>query len=182
MIKNHDRSKWFGASDTYTIMCASTDSMSFCRWWAVKLGLIKHNITTPAMAAGTFFEHRILDAYGIKKRDRQIKMRKYRLRVNLDGETEDEIIEVKTHSADKPFKLSKAYWMQAQVEMFATGKKLKILSYALNEDDYDNFYNPIELERGLFHPVEYDAQWINEVYLPRLIYFSKCLCGRIKPR
>lgn len=181
MIHNHDRSHWFGASDTYYIMSSNTDTNNFVRWWLIKLGLIKDNFTNTAMIAGSMYEHRILDAFGISKRDRQIKKRKLRLRVNLDGETKTEVIEVKTHKSDTPFKISKKYWMQCQVEMFVTGKSCKILSYALDSDDYENFYNPIDKSRAKFHEIVYDPAWIKNCYLPRLEYFVRCLKEGRKP-
>lgn len=61
-----------------------------------------------------------MDSIGVKERDRQIKIRRLRLRVNLDGET-DVIHEVKTHRSTV-FRVSKANWQQAQVEMFAAKK------------------------------------------------------------
>lgn len=120
MIKDQDRSGWFGASDTAQIM-RSWDTESFRRWWAVKLGIRQETFTSPAMRAGTAYEHRILDALGIIERDRQIRIPSLRLRVNLDGETPATICEVKTHKGDKPFAVSKAYRQQCQVEMFASG-------------------------------------------------------------
>nr|DAL40403.1 MAG TPA_asm: Exonuclease [Caudoviricetes sp.] len=181
MIKNHDRSGWFGASDTYTIMCAGRNTESFAKWWAQKLGITHNSFTTPAMAAGTAYEHRILDALGIRKKDRQIKIRRLRLRVNLDGEDKYTVHEVKTHSADKPFTVSRAYWMQCQVEMFATGKKCVIDAYALLPEDYENYYNPIDPNRLEHFPVEYDKNWIESKYLPELEYFADCLKKKIIP-
>ena len=136
------------------------------------------NFSNQYTAAGTAYEHRILDHLGIKGRDRQIRIRrigKYlvRLRVNLDGE--DEIIhEVKTHKSEK-FTVSKAYWQQAQVEMFATRKNLVIDAYRLLPADYDNFFNPIDKNRLSRHPVAYDGGWVEREYLPRLVYLSRCM-------
>lgn len=181
MIRSQDRSGWFGASDTYTLMCAGTDTKTFARWWAAKVGLFQNSIATVPMIAGTNWEHRILAHMGIRTMDRQIRMRKYLLRVNLDGETRDRVIEVKTHAADKPFKVSKAYWMQAQVERFATGKDVCIAAYGLEEADYANFFRPVDPARLQEIPVEYDEAWIREEYLPRLQYFAACLREGVKP-
>lgn len=85
-------------------------------------------------------------AIGVRQMDRQIKKRSLRLRVNLDGETPERIEEVKTHAAPV-FHLSRAYWMQAQVEMFAANKPLEIVAYRLEPEDYGNFYRPIDPER-----------------------------------
>lgn len=194
MITSQDRSGWFGASDTSTIM-GGWDTKTFARLWLEKLGLLRSTYRSSAMLAGTYYEHRILDHLGIRRRDRQIKMRRLRLRVNLDGET-DMIHEVKTYSGET-FQVSKAYWRQAQVEMFASitlwrrvlglllgrqsHKSLEIVAYRLLPEDYQNFYNPIDPERISRHPVEYDPGWIKNEYLPRLRYLSKCLRRRTTP-
>ena len=173
MIHNQDRSGWFGASDTLTMM-DRFDTKTFRNFWLEKMGLLQRNIHTVEMAAGTAYEHRILQAIGVQWMDRQIKMRRFRLRVNLDGETDSKICEVKTHKSDE-FHLSKGYWMQAQVEMFATGKPLEIIAYRMEPEDYRNFYREIDLDRITRHPVEIDEQWLRESYLPRLKYLARCL-------
>ena len=181
MIQSQDRSKWFGASDTYMIMCAGRNTKSFAKWWATKLGMFQNNISTVPMIAGTNWEHRILEYMGITRMDRQIRIRKYRLRVNLDGETDDHIVEVKTHNAKGPFKVSKAYWMQAQVEQFASGKNVVIAAYALEPEDYVNLFRPVDQSRLQEIPIPYDYMWITEKYLPQLAYFADCLRHGIKP-
>lgn len=175
MIKSKDRSGWFGASDTYMIMCAGRDTDSFALWWAEKLGLVRREFTTPAMQAGTMYEHRILKACGIRKFDRQIRSRSLRLRVNLDGESRNMVHEVKTHRADKPFKVTKAYWLQCQVEMFAAGKACEIIAYGLQAEDYENYYNRIDPGRIERIPISYDKDFIENHYLPELRYFAECL-------
>lgn len=178
MIHNKSRSGWIGASDTATVMGNWTTD-TFARWWNVKLGIIENCFSNQYTAAGNAYEHRILDFLGIKKRDRQIRIRRYnghrvRLRVNLDGEDKAVIHEVKTHKSAK-FSVSKAYWMQAQVEMLASGKKLVIDAYRLLDDDYENFFNPIDQARLSRHPIEYDPEWVQNKYIPRLIYLTKCM-------
>lgn len=177
MIKDKSRSGWFGGSDAATMM-GNWETETFAKWWNIKLGLSESNFSNQYTAAGTAYEHRILDHLGIKGRDRQIRIKrigKYRvrLRVNLDGE-DDIIHEVKTHKSAK-FTVTKAYWQQAQVEMYATGKKLVIESYRMLPEDYDNFFNEIDPTRLGRHPIAYDFRWIENEYLPRLIYLSKCM-------
>ncbi len=172
MISSKDRSGWIGASDTAMVV-GNWNTDTFSRWWAVKLGYIKSNFTNRAMLAGTFYEHRILDHLGIVKRDRQIKMRKLRLRVNLDGES-NIIHEVKTYSGEV-FILKKGYWQQCQVEMFAARKGCEIVAYRLLPEDYDNYFNPVDDGRISRHPVQYDPEWIDNVYLPRLRILARCL-------
>lgn len=178
MISSHDRSGWFGASDT-NIIFGSWDTKTFAKFWLEKLGLVQDTYVSDAMLAGTHYEHRILDHMGVSRRDRQIKKRSLRLRVNLDGES-DIIYEVKTHSAPE-FKVTAAYWRQAQVEMYAARKPLTIAAYRLTEADYINYYSPIDSERLSLHPVPYDPDWISTEYLPRLRYLSWCLKRRKTP-
>ena len=179
MIKNQDRSGWIGASDTHMVT-GNWGTKTFEKWWLVKLGLRKDNIFTPSLLAGRHYEHPILSYIGVENVDRQIKIRRLRLRVNLDGETKDTIKEVKTYSG-KEFKISRAYWQQAQVEMFVTGKKLDIVSYRLNPEDYSNYFNPIDPDRISVHPVEYDREWIYRTYVPRLEHLAMCLKERRWP-
>lgn len=176
MIRDRDRSGWVGASDTAAVM-GRWDTESFRRWWLVKLGLRRENYASLAMQTGTALEHRILDALGIRRRDRQIKRRGLRLRVNLDGETRDEIHEVKTFGG-AAFRVSRAYWMQAQVEMFAAGKPLVIDAYRLEPEDYRNWFRPIDPARLSVHPVGYDRAWVETAYLPRLRVLARALRER----
>ena len=172
MIHDQDRSGWIGASDTAKVM-GNWNTKSFDTFWREKLGIYHKKINTTAMATGTAFEGKILDALGIKKRDRQICIPGLRLRVNLDGE--DEIIhEVKTHKSEV-FRISKAYWQQAQVEMFAAKKELVIDAYRLEPEDYGNWMREIDPKRLSRHPIAYDKEWVETEYLPRLQYLAECL-------
>jgi len=173
MIHDKDRSWWFGASDTAVIM-GSWKTKSFANWWAEKLGLRHGGFESRAMKTGTAYEHRILAAAGIHRMDRQIRKPRLRLRVNLDGETRKRIIEVKTYGG-AIFKVTRAYWMQAQVQMYAAKKPVVILAYRLLPEDYDNWFCPIDAERMSEHKVEYDDAWIKDMYLPRLRYLARCL-------
>lgn len=145
MIHDHDRSGWFGASDTAAIM-GRWDTKTFRSFWLQKLGVNRDHFSTLEMDTGSAYEHRILEYIGIRKMDRQIKIRRLRLRVNLDGEDAQEISEVKTHKGES-FKVSRAYWMQAQVEMFAAKKALRIVAYHLEPEDYRNWFREIEDDR-----------------------------------
>jgi hypothetical protein len=155
------------------------NTKTFNTWWLEKLGLHQSTFKTKAMQTGTAYEHRILEFLGINKMDRQIKVRRLRLRVNLDGENEA-IHEVKTYGGEA-FKVTPAYWQQAQVEMFATRKPLVIDAYKLLPEDYENYFNPIDPERLSEHPIEFDPLWIQGEHLPRLRYLAKCLRRRAFP-
>lgn len=187
MITSQDRSKWFGASDTRFIM-GNWDTKTFMDWWQVKLGVKTNNFSNIYTIAGNANERKIAnyiaDKHNLKlKFDRQVRVRKLRLRVNLDAETKDSIIEIKTYKiTDKEWKLSKAYWQQFQVELFGTKKrKGGIVAYGLLEEDYDNFFIEIDSSRIIEVPIAYDEQWINEQYLPRLVYLAHCLRKRKTP-
>ena len=179
MIHNKDRSGWFGASDTAAIM-GSWSTKTFRLWWLEKLGLRQNRFTNLSMQTGTAFEHRILSACGITRMDRQIKNRKLRLRVNLDGETPHRIFEVKTYGGTS-FKLSRPYWMQAQVEYFAAKKPVSILAYHLEAEDYRNWFRIIDPQRLSVLPVLPDQMWLESKYLPRLTYLAECLRKGVMP-
>lgn len=178
MIQNKDRSGWIGASDTAMVM-GRWDTPSFARWWAVKLGLLHSNFSNVQTRTGSAFEHRILDFIGVRRRDRQIKIRPLRLRVNLDGESRI-IHEVKTYGA-QTFKVTRPYWMQCQVEIFAARKGCEIVAYHLEPEDYVNWFRPIDAGRISHHPIPYDAAWVNEQYISRLRTLAKCLKKGVFP-
>lgn len=182
MIADKDRSFWFGASDTFYIV-GNYQTASFKKWWLEKIGLRKSTLQTKAMKCGNAFEHKILDTIPGIRKDHQIIIPELRLRVNYDGDLYPTIYEVKTHMEEKTFKVSKAYWRQAQVEMFAYGTdQLKILSYALTEDDYKNYFKEIDLNRLKEHPVVYEAHWVSEEYLPKLKYLCRCMENGVLPK
>lgn len=175
MISSQDRSFYIGASDT-SMVIGNWSTQTFESWWLEKLGLRKNNLKTEAMQAGNNYEHKILEALEISNLEMDKQVIIDRLRVNLDGNTDTCIYEVKTHNAGKEFKVSKQYWRQAQVEMYASKiHKLYIVAYALEESDYKNFFNKIDKDRIQLIEVEYDEKFITEEYLPRLEILTKCL-------
>lgn len=173
MITDHDRSWWFGASDVSFIM-GNYGTATFKKWWLEKLGLRTNRFTTKAMNAGTNYEHKILDSILVYKKDRQIQIPELRLRVNLDGETENKIHEVKTYSSDV-FKLTNAYKNQVRVQMYASGiKNAEIVAYQLTEADYKNYFNNIDPTRLSFHQIAYDEDFV-KLFVGRLKYLCECL-------
>ena len=182
MISSQDRSYYIGASDTSYVV-GNWTTKSFENWWLEKLGLHKNNLKTEAMQAGNNYEHKILEALEVDSLEMDKQIIIDRLRVNLDGNTNTCIYEVKTHNADKEFKISKQYWRQAQVEMYASRiHKLYIVAYALEENDYKNFFNKIDKDKIQLIEVEYDEDFINNEYLPRLEILTKCLKEGIFPK
>ena len=180
MIADKDRSGWFGASDTDFIV-GNWNTKSFLNWWLIKLGMHTSNFENKAMNAGTHKEHQILDFIGVDETDKQIIIPELKLRVNLDGNTADTIHEVKTHSADKPFKCPIKYKRQVWVQMYASGfRKAVVDAYALTEADYKNYFLPIDKKRLTEVPIEYNEKFI-EGYLPRLRYLADCLEKGILP-
>lgn len=183
MIQSQDRSYYIGCSDT-SFVVGNWTTETFEKWWLEKLGLNKNSIKTDAMIAGTFYEHKILDSLNIVEleKDKQIILEDLRLRANLDGNTNTCIYEVKTYNINKEFKVSKQYWRQAQVEMFASKiHKLNIVSYGFNEKDYNNFFNEIDLNRLNIQQVKYDKEFIENEYIPKLKILATCLKKRMFP-
>lgn len=185
MIQSQDRSGWFGASDTSYIV-GNWHTKSFQAWWLKKLGLDTRHYTTRAMLAGTYYEHAVLGHVGAPRRDHQILLPELLLRVNLDGDGPGHIWEVKTHRADKPFKVTKAYWQQVQVQMFAKREEegilpeAEIVSYGLLPEDYANFFNGIDEARVGRHPIGYDPAFIR-LYLDKLAVLRDCLIRGVFP-
>lgn len=192
MITNHDRSGWFGASDSKFVMAKRRDTKSWLEWWNEKLGHSQRDVHTEAMAAGTAWEHKILDAVNPAiRKDHQIVIEKYRLRVNYDGDLDGTIYEVKTHNFLKEpsfidretgeVNTKHPVWKQCQVEMYAMKtKKLYIVAYGLIAEEYKDYSLPVDDKRIDFHRVEYDKQWTHNEYLPRLKELCRALRkGRI---
>lgn len=178
MIHSKDRSGWIGASDT-SFVVGNWNTPTWRAWWAEKLGVTSRSFETIYTKTGSFYEGKILDYLGIKKRDRQIRIPKLRLRVNLDGETAI-IHEIKTHKYLR-FTVSLPYWRQAQVEMFAAKKRLEIVSYRLTDEDYSDWLLPIDPDRLRRHPIQYDRLWVQQEYLPRLNHLADCLKRGVYP-
>lgn len=181
MIQSQDRSGYIGASDT-SMVVGNWKTKTFDNWWLEKLGLNHKELTTEAIQAGNNYEHKILEALEIEElqMDKQIIID--RLRVNLDGNTDTCIYEVKTHKADKEFKVSKQYWRQVQVQMYASGiRKAYIVAYGLGDREYKNFFTEIKKELIKLIPIEYDERFIQEEYLPKLNILSDCLERGIFP-
>ena len=175
MITNHDRSRYIGASDT-SFVVGNWETDTFYKWWQSKMGLnFRPRFNNRYTLAGTFYEHALLDTIPLVEKDKQIVIPELHLRVNYDGNVGNKIIEVKTFKDDKEFKVSKTYWRQAQVEMYAMGsKELVFLAYPLSEEHYRNYFIPIDKSKRIFIPCEYDPGFIRE-YLPKLKYMGMCL-------
>ena len=178
MIHSKDRSGYIGASDT-SFVVGNWNTKTWKKWWLEKLGLSRNELNTKAMKCGNAFEGKILDTIGCNK-DLQIIIEDLRLRVNLDGNTKDTIYEVKTFRDDKVFKISKPYWRQSQVEMFAFKQKYGILpnlfitAYPLSEHEYRNYFVDIDKDKLQFLPVEYDEDFISD-YIMKLKILKKCM-------
>lgn len=176
MIENKDRSGYFGASDVDKIV-GNWKTNTFAKWWMQKLGINRDHFDNKYTSAGTHLEHRILGSLGIPMEfDKQIIIEDLRLRVNLDGNDTDTIYECKTYRFENGFRMPKKYIQQVQVQMFATGlRKAQIIVYGLMDEDYDNYFLPINDERRDAATITYDDEWINDVFLPRLKILAECL-------
>ena len=182
MIASKDRSGWFGASDVDKIV-GNWNTKTWMDWWLVKMGVARNDIETVAMNTGTHKEHQILEYLSpFIETDKQIIIEPLRLRINLDGNVGKRIKEVKTHSAEKEFKPSKKYVQQVMVQMYGfETREADIVSYALTEADYKNYFLPIDPNRLKEHPITYDERWIEAVFLPRITYLADCLIKGILP-
>lgn len=174
MITDKNRAGFIGGSDSGYVM-RSWGTATFENWWRVKQGLAQNDFSNDAMKAGTAYEHKILDALNIPGLEKDKQIIKGRLRVNLDGNTETKVYEVKTYNAAKKFTVTKDYWRQVQVEMYALGvRQAEIVAYALEKEDYANFYREIDPKRISRHKIKYDKRFIAE-YEKRMLYLSECL-------
>ena len=181
MIQNYDRKYWLGCSDTRFVMAKNRSTVTWIRWWNIKIGaddsLFSGNVYT---RMGTLYEHPILKTIDESMNlDRQLKIPKYNLRANLDGDLDGVIYEVKTHREDTDFDVKRGsiYYNQCQVEMFAWKKyykdsqvcqdyhtrqhipefkELYIVEYPLKVDEY----NKLPLYESGAIPVEIDEKRI----------------------
>lgn len=176
MIESKDRSGYFGASDTDKII-GNWKTATFEKWWMQKIGINRDHFENRYTSAGTHLEHRILESLGIPMElDKQIIIEELRLRVNLDGNDADTIYECKTYKYDKGFNLPRKYINQVQVQMFASGmRKAKIITYGLKEEDYDNYFLDIDPSRRDEILITYDERWVEQTYLPSLVYLANRL-------
>lgn len=190
MIDNFDRSGYFGASDTSMVIADNRQTKTWRQWWLVKLGEMESTFSGSIYTeAGNKYEHKILKAISEEiTLDRQIIIEKLKLRVNYDGDLDGTIYEIKTHKAEKDFEVTKQYWRQAQVEMYAYKtmekelelppfKKLYIVSYPLFPDEY--YINrediQVDMKRVKFTPIKYDKQFVKGEYLPKLKECARAL-------
>ena len=182
MIESQDRSGWIGASDTDKV-CGNWKTKTWEKWWMQKIGINTDRFDNRFTIAGTHWEHRILDHLGLPnlEKDKQIIIEDLRLRVNLDGNTPERIKEVKTYQWAKGFKMPQKYINQVQVQMFAFVHEADIVTYGLEEADYDNFFRDIDPERLKEYPVAYDQKWVETVYLPKLKILADCLKRGVFP-
>ena len=182
MIASKDRSGWFGASDVDKIV-GNWNTKTWLDWWMTKVGIVRNNVETISMNAGTHKEHQILEFVSpFMETDKQIILPDILLRVNLDGNVVKHIYECKTHAAHKPYKPPKKHVQQVMVQMYAFGtREATILSYGLTEADYKNYFLPIDKERLKYHSVAYDEKWITDVFIPRITYLAECLKRGIMP-
>ncbi len=171
MISSNDRSFYFGASDVEKVV-GKWGSTTWYKWWLQKLGINHDHFSNRYTDAGTHFEHRILEFLNVSEMelDRQFIEDKLRLRVNLDGNTQSCIYEVKTYKFEQSalWKPPPKYVRQVNVQMFGSGiRNAVIVAYGLTEKDYKNYFSDIDKRRLSIHPIQYDETWIYEKYLPR---------------
>ena len=181
MIKSKDRSYYIGASDTQFIV-GNWETVTFAKWYGTKQGIYSSDFSNDAMMAGTYYEHSILKALNITSLETDKQIINGRLRVNLDGNTINRIYEVKTYGKGT-YKPIKNHIQQVNVQMYGANIfEAFIVSYLLEEYDYINFFNEIDLNRLSLHEIAYDKEFIETIYLPRFDYLSFCLDKGIFPK
>jgi len=184
MIASHDRSGYFGASDTDKVI-GNWKTKTWEQWWMQKIGINTDHFDNKYTIAGTNWEHRILDSLQLPnlEKDKQIIVEDLLLRVNLDGNTPSCIKEVKTYQWEKGWKKTPPkYINQVQVQIFASRiPEADIVAYGLEPADYDNFFREIDPRRLQQIPVKYDPNWIETVYLPKLRILADCLKRGVFP-
>ena len=155
------------------------NTKTFQKWWLTKLEIDTSNFSNKYTMAGTNWEHRILEFIKSEFTDEQKIIG--RLRVNIDGRTGNKIQEVKTYNFEKGFEVSKNYYEQCQVEMYAFGCSCEIVAYGLEEEDYNNYLRDIDNSRISVYEIPYDEKFI-EKYEKRLKILEKCLIEGIFPK
>ena len=177
MIADKSRDYYIGASDTHFVMM-SFDTKTFQRWWQTKIGAEVMEIESVYTIAGNIYEQRILNEIFVPYRNEQFIVGQ--LRVNLDGRTDQEVVEVKT--SKKPYtKVRTDHWQQTQVEMFASCMtKARLVAYEMEEADYE-YVREIDLNRLKTFSIEYNEAWITNEYLPRFNYLTWCFNDEIVP-
>lgn len=170
-------------------MMGRFDTKSFADFWALKCGYDVPGYHSVYMDAGNAYEipiiHEIERMTGRKIRlgRRALYSPCLRLRVNYDGLTRDRLIEIKT--AKRAFsRVPLGYWMQCQVLMYRTGRRVcELWLYVMEPEDYSMLWFPV-IDRDRLHcfEIEYDEDWIERRYLPRLRYLAHCLRRGIWPK
>lgn len=183
MIASQDRSYYIGASDVEKVI-GNWKTQTWLNWWMQKLAINNSHFNNVYTLAGTHFEHRILESLGLPMTlDNQFINEELRLRVNLDGNTEDCNYECKTTKEDiNLFKPPKKYINQTQVQMF--GSKIyhtKLVVYQLEEEDYENFFRPIDPNLLRLFDISYNPEWIEKTYLPKHLILKDCLVKGVLP-
>ena len=192
MIQSHDRSGYIGASDVQYVI-GNWKTKTWENWWMTKLGLNRKHIETESTKAGTNWEHKILDSLHISdmEKDKQILLPDLKLRVNLDGNTAGRIYECKTYkvggNSAAVKQLSKGvcppgYRNQIQVQLFASKiYGADLVAYGLVPEDYQNYMRAVDPGRRKLIPVSYDANWIENVYLPKHMILCEALKRGVFP-
>lgn len=182
MIHDFDRSGYIGASDVRYVM-GRWQGRSFENWWREKLGLQHSHFQNRYLQAGNAWEHRILDSLAVTDlvKDNQFIREELKLRVNLDGNTDNTIYEVKTYRLASGYRNPKAHIWQVQIQMFASGiSHAEIITYGLLEEDYLHV-GEVDPSRIGRIPVRLDPVWLYQEYLPRHKKLVECLIHREWP-
>lgn len=136
------------------------------------------------MQTGNALEHKVLDALGIPGLEHDGQKIIGRLRVNIDGLAGRTIFEAKTYRHAPPlvYKPPMSHIRQTNVEMYAFDRRRAyIIAYGVSEEEYRNWYLPIDPERLSAFLVEYDEEFI-ATWLPRFKCLERCLIEGVYPK
>jgi len=190
MINSSDpRTNIFGASDTQK-MLMGLNTKGFKEFWYVKTGEIESDfVPNKYTLAGDLLEEPVLKTIHNNMELSPVCRYNDYLRANLDGLHNDTIYEIKCCNYESVLftgvKKDKWYRKQVQVQMFVSGiRKAKLCYYAVMPHEYETGFllcAEIDSDRIFTHDIEYDKEWIEEVYLPRFEFLCKCIEDNVYP-
>jgi hypothetical protein len=59
--------------------------------------------------------------------------------------------------------------------------ELYIVAYPLGAEEYRNYFMPVDKGKIQYHKIEYDSDFIEHEYLPKLKFLTACLKARKMP-
>lgn len=201
MIKSsYDRTGIFGASDVQK-MLMGFNTKGFQQFWFEKTGEVERERSfSKYITAGNLLEEPVIqciaETEGITLYPSTVPfpdLYHHKLIVNLDaltlGEKETVNYEIKCCGYESVFfgavVMDKWYRKQVQVQMLASGiRHSKLCYYGVLPHEYEPDFliaPEIDYNRIVQHYIAYDDEWLEEVYVPRLIELSEFMEKHVYP-